>query len=54
MTSRRDIRTQRRHAEQRDHSWTEERDADQQSEERPDDEYQGLDEFARMARELRQ
>jgi len=52
--SKRQIRAERRAAQERDHSWTEERDQDQQSEERPDDEYQGLDDFARMARELRQ
>jgi len=54
MTRSRDIRAQRRHAEQRDHSWQEARDDDQDAADVPEDEYGGLEEASRLARDLRQ
>lgn len=53
MSRRRDIRAQRRAANELDHSWTQERDDDEQRESMPDDEHVTTDEFADMAREFR-
>jgi len=53
MTRSRDIRAQRRHADERDHSWQEARDDDLDAADVPEDEYQGIDEAATMAKEFR-
>jgi hypothetical protein len=50
MTSRRDIRAQRRAASERDYSWTQERDDDEQRESAPDEEHASNDELADLAR----
>jgi hypothetical protein len=52
MSRRRDIRAERKAAEQRDHSWLAERD-DAEEREQQDDEYTSADEFARLAKEFR-
>lgn len=52
MTSRH-IRQERRAAQERDHSWQEARDDDQEAADVPADEYGGIDEAASLAREFR-
>ena len=49
----RDIRQQRRAAQERDDSWQEQRNDDLADDDVPADEYPGMDEFADMAREYR-
>lgn len=52
--TKRQIRAERRAAQERDHSWTQERDADEQCDGAyPTDEHTTTDEFAEMAREFR-
>ena len=54
MTRRRDIRTQRRAASERDYSWQELREQDEQRENAPDEEHYSADDAADAVKGVRE